>query len=168
MGGFAAARNGKPIGRLSPYQLEPFLKSGRIKITEAEIQDRSKGDALAKALIILQTNWFIIQSAGRVYSKLPVSELELVTLAYAIFNTTTYTFWWNKPLNVKCCVLVEAGDLLEAPTGSSRPGLSLLGFFGNSSTTVAPEIPLATRHASYFQQNHPCRKFSATRHGRPV
>ena len=31
---------------------------------------------------------------------LPITHLEILTLAYPAMNFVTYIFWWNKPLNV--------------------------------------------------------------------
>ena len=68
--------------------------------TEAEIKDKGKSDWLAKSLVLLQTSWFIMQCIARGIKHLPVTHLEIVTLAYAAMNFVIYVFWWNKPLNV--------------------------------------------------------------------
>ena len=68
--------------------------------TEAEIEDRGKSDWLAKSLALLQTSWFVLQCIARGIKHLPVTHLEIVTLAYAAMNFVIYAFWWNKPLNV--------------------------------------------------------------------
>ena len=68
--------------------------------TEAEIKDRGKSDWLAKSLALLQTSWFVMQCIARGIKHLPVTHLEIVTLAYAAMNFVIYVFWWNKPLNV--------------------------------------------------------------------
>ncbi|PVF91503.1 hypothetical protein CPB86DRAFT_770613 [Serendipita vermifera] len=67
---------------------------------EAEIQDKGKTDWLAKTIVMLQTAWFIIQCIARRAAHLPLSELEVVTLAYTIMNIGIYAAWWNKPRNV--------------------------------------------------------------------
>lgn len=69
-------------------------------IPEEDIQDRSKGDAISKTLIILQTSWFIVQCLARWSTRLPVTELEVVTLGFALLNGITYGLWWNKPQNI--------------------------------------------------------------------
>ena len=74
---------------------EPFIMP-----TKAEIQDKGKSDWLAKSLVLLQTSWFITQCIARAREHLPVTHLEIVTLAYAAMNFVIYIFWWNKPLNV--------------------------------------------------------------------
>ncbi|KAF9499243.1 hypothetical protein BDN71DRAFT_1360967, partial [Pleurotus eryngii] len=61
-----------------------------------EIQDESKGDALAK----YQVAWFILQLLARFASHLAVTELKVVTLSYASINVLMYFFWWDKPLDV--------------------------------------------------------------------
>ena len=68
--------------------------------TEEEIKDRGKSDWLAKSLVLLQTSWFMMQCIARAIDHLPVTHLEIVTLAYAAMNFVIYIFWWNKPLNV--------------------------------------------------------------------
>ncbi|TFK70517.1 hypothetical protein BDN72DRAFT_896419 [Pluteus cervinus] len=44
---------------------------------------------------------------------MPLTELEVVTLAFAILNTLTSAFWWYKPLNVLCPIEL---DVLSPPT----------------------------------------------------
>ena len=67
--------------------------------TEAEIKDRGKSDWLAKSLVLIQTSWFVLQCIARGVEHLPITHLEIVTLAYAAMNFVIYIFWWNKPLN---------------------------------------------------------------------
>ena len=68
--------------------------------TEDEIKDKGKSDWLAKSLVLLQTLWFVMQCIARAIEHLPITHLEIVTLAYAAMNFVIYIFWWNKPLNV--------------------------------------------------------------------
>ena len=68
--------------------------------TEAEIKDKGKSDWLAKSLVLLQMSWFVTQCIARAVEHLPITHLEIVTLAYAAMNFVIYIFWWNKPLNV--------------------------------------------------------------------
>lgn len=75
-------------------------------ITKAEIQDRSKGDALSKLIAILQSTYFILQCIARTQRGLAITELELVTLALASLNAVTFGFWWHKPLGVQAPVRI--------------------------------------------------------------
>ncbi|KIM19873.1 hypothetical protein M408DRAFT_311583 [Serendipita vermifera MAFF 305830] len=74
--------------------------------TETELRDRGKSDALTKAIVLVQTVWFIIQCIARRMQHLPLTELEVVTLAYAMLNFFIYVFWWDKPRNVECPIRV--------------------------------------------------------------
>jgi hypothetical protein len=67
---------------------------------KAEIQDRGKSDWIAKLLVLIQVSWFIIQCISRAAEHLAITELEIVTLAYAIINFGIYLVWWDKPRNV--------------------------------------------------------------------
>jgi len=100
---------GTPLRILEPNELEELSEGGRIKwpsITEAEIQDRSKGDHLSKGIVLIQTIWFITQCIVRGAYKLEVTELEITTLAFAALTGVIYYLWWNKPLDVRCSVPV--------------------------------------------------------------
>lgn len=70
-------------------------------ITEDEIDDKSKGDALSKGFALLQLTWFIVQIITRAAQGLAISELELTTAALAGLNSIMYIFWWSKPRDVR-------------------------------------------------------------------
>ena len=89
--------------------------------TKAEIQDRGKSDWLAKLLVLLQTLWFIMQCIARAREHLPVTHLEIVTLAYAAMNFVIYIFWWNKPLNVNRPVRVFRKSDPNTATDDDQP-----------------------------------------------
>ena len=72
--------------------------------TEIEIRDKGKSDALTKFITLIQTAWFVVQCIARGIQRLPLTELEIVTLAYAMINFFIYVFWWDKPRNVQCPV----------------------------------------------------------------
>ena len=115
MGGFVLFLGSQRIGVLSPERLDELSKKRLIAfptITEEEIKDRSKGDALSKTLVLGQTSWFIAQCISRKVQVLIITELELVTLAFAALNGFMYFFWWNKPLDVRTTVPV---CLLDPP-----------------------------------------------------
>ena len=75
--------------------------------SETEIDDRSKGDALSKGFALLQITWFIIQLIARRVQGLTITELELTTAALAGLNSVMYVFWWNKPLDVRCPIVIR-------------------------------------------------------------
>ena len=50
--------------------------------------------------------WFIAQCLSRPAQGLIITEIELITLAIAALNGILYFLWWNKPLDVNCCVPV--------------------------------------------------------------
>jgi len=109
MGGFTLSKDSKASRILMPDQLKSLSDADEIsfpEITEKEIQDKSKGDGLSKGLAIVQTGWFVLQCIARGVERLPVTELEIVTLAFALLNFATYVLWWNKPLNVRCGVRI--------------------------------------------------------------
>jgi hypothetical protein len=78
-----------------------MARKGEIQLPlKEEIQEKSKTDWLAKTIVLLQTGWFVLQCIARGVARLPLSELEVVTLAYAAMNVCIYMAWWDKPRNV--------------------------------------------------------------------
>ncbi|KAF5378958.1 hypothetical protein D9757_008750 [Collybiopsis confluens] len=111
MGGFVLNdRSEERLEILRVDTLETLLSEGEVDlphIAEPEIMDRSKGDALAKTLVLIQTTWFIAQVISRVVLHLPITELELTTVAFALLNFLTYALWWKKPLDVRYPIVVS-------------------------------------------------------------
>ena len=120
MGGFILFVDGKPPyvlmrnedTRLAPRlrelkSIDFYFESGIKPITKKEIEDKSKADTLSKGLVVLQTGWFTLQCMSRLVEHLPLTELELVTVGFAVLSLVTYVLWWNKPLNVQCAFPVH-------------------------------------------------------------
>jgi hypothetical protein len=129
MGGFELydSNGERPLYPLDLKNIEKLVESGDIdfpNITEKEIEDRSKGDIISKGLAIIQTGWFIMQCIARGAAHLAITELEIMTVAFAVLNLITYVFWWNKPLNVACPVRIVLKEGHRAPEPRSPKILS--------------------------------------------
>ncbi|KAF8173475.1 hypothetical protein BJ912DRAFT_822147, partial [Pholiota molesta] len=119
MGGFMLCESGRPVQTLLDHNwrhkdettLTWNIQQKVIdppRITEEDIKDRSKGDAISKTFIVLQTTWFVVQCIARWSQRLPLTELEVVTLGFAMLNGITYIAWWDKPQNVGRPVFLES------------------------------------------------------------
>ncbi|TFK70486.1 hypothetical protein BDN72DRAFT_766340 [Pluteus cervinus] len=73
-----------------------------LRFSKKQINDCSKGDLTTIGLATLQTSWYILQCIARHCQHLPLTVLEIVTLAFALLNIITYILWWDKPLNMDC------------------------------------------------------------------
>lgn len=67
------------------------------KISKEDILDKSKSDNVSKLLSVLQALWMLAQIISRLHGKLPVTLLEVNTLAHIICAIIIYALWWNKP-----------------------------------------------------------------------
>ncbi|KAJ6565527.1 hypothetical protein DFH09DRAFT_1473600 [Mycena vulgaris] len=117
MGGFVS-QIGHPIAtfeQLGDPVLGPAYLSAICKVKVADITARSKGDTLSKGVALTQGLWFITQSLARIHQHLPVTELEVATLAFAIVNVFIWGIWWKKPLDVEQPIRI-------GPAESSNPG----------------------------------------------
>jgi hypothetical protein len=133
--------HGHPITTLAQLK-EPIIgaqyESDIINIPGDEIADKSKGDALSKGIALLQGLWFILQILVRFIQHLPVSELEVATLAFAVVNILTWLLWWHKPLHVQLPILVGPAEVVPAattPTEAVPPSSAL------HLTLRSPQLP---------------------------
>ena len=97
MGGFQIISADGTSRRLS---VSGSIPANTRNIAVQEIEDRSKGDFIAKTIVMLQILWFTLQMVIRVSQGLTVTELELTTVGHTISNIFIYWCWWNKPVNV--------------------------------------------------------------------
>lgn len=99
MGGFVYEKDGE-FTRLDPNKPD-FLHYDIYNITDEDIQDKSKGSFVSKGFAVAQTSWFTLQCIARGVEGLPITELEITTLALATLNFAIYMLWWDKPLDVQ-------------------------------------------------------------------
>ncbi|KAG8820313.1 hypothetical protein FRC19_008990 [Serendipita sp. 401] len=106
--------HGEPIHPLDRFDVCRLVDDGVLELPlEVEIDDRSKSDWIAKSLVLLQTLWFVVQCIARKVDHLPLTELEVVTLGYVLFNLAIYVVWWDKPQKVARPIRVFCGELPE-------------------------------------------------------
>ena len=95
--------NGNMVKTLDIDTLDQLYQEETIewpRITEKEIEDRSKGDFLSKGIAVLQTSWFIAQCILRGVFNMSLTQLELATLAFSALNIVLSIIWMYKPLGV--------------------------------------------------------------------
>ncbi|KAF8142788.1 hypothetical protein K438DRAFT_1634816, partial [Mycena galopus ATCC 62051] len=110
MGGFVSRDGRHPI-TTTKQLIFGFKRNRRVRpdsvymsaireIDAKDIMDKSKGDSLSKGAALLQGLWFVTQCIARRAQRLPITELEITTLAFAVVNVFTWLLWWSKPLDV--------------------------------------------------------------------
>lgn len=71
-----------------------------IRLSEEDIKDKSKADWIGKTLAILQIGRLGLDVINRAVSHRPITQIELATMAFAIFAIVTYLINWWKPKDV--------------------------------------------------------------------
>ncbi|KAF8998425.1 hypothetical protein BDQ17DRAFT_1247740 [Cyathus striatus] len=97
-------------GVLHPNIFWRFVDQGNItfpEVTEADIQDRSKADALTKTIVMMQIIWFIMQCIARLARGYALAPLEVTTLAVTVCTFMLSIIWWHKPFNVRQPIYVK-------------------------------------------------------------
>jgi hypothetical protein len=103
-----------------PNQYTWLLEQGLINWDEhslwglsgENIRDKSNADETVKLLALGQVCWFVAQSIMRHAHKLPLAQLESMTLSYIPLFAVTYFFWWAKPRDVLTPSVVNLPDML--------------------------------------------------------
>lgn len=108
MGGFrlaAETKNGTIQYRtISGFQLASLLKTGALSqipnFSKEQILDKSKTDAFARWLAILQCLWLLLELLARKAESLPSTQIEIATMAFACCSVLTYIAVQHKPKDV--------------------------------------------------------------------
>lgn len=112
------------------------------------VMAKGKADALVKLVTIMQILWVLIQSIARRSQHLPLTTLEISTLAYIPCAILSYALWWNKPYEP-----TESVDLVI----STR--LSEEGALDTRSDTRRPSDKLTSmRNCNHGKNNATSRK----------
>ncbi|KAI1370650.1 hypothetical protein F4677DRAFT_457693 [Hypoxylon crocopeplum] len=77
-------------------------------ILEDDVSDRNKGDLFVKVIALSQVLWFVVQLIVRLSWRVPTSQLEIMTLAFAVCTAFTYILLLDKPKDVRYSVTVRA------------------------------------------------------------
>ena len=101
-----------PKGLILLAKSEPDLVPD---ISADDIMDKSKANALAKAIVCVQALWFCLDVLTRLGFGLPITLLELNTFAHAICALAIYYIWWDKPLDVGEPTMISACDPTAGP-----------------------------------------------------
>lgn len=80
-------------------------------LSEDDLKDKSKADYFTKALAVIQITQLLLSLIVRAVRHLAFSQLEALTLAFAICGVLTYICSWYKPQNVKRPIQVHLRNL---------------------------------------------------------
>ncbi|KAJ7183884.1 hypothetical protein C8R46DRAFT_1068093 [Mycena filopes] len=131
------------------------------RVSEEDINDKSKADGLAKTLVAMQAAWFCLQCIARGAQHLPISLLEITTGGHALYTLFTYVLWAQKPMNVSvptplagdrtrmhqlCAYMFMASRISAKTRGAERSTSSteFLSIQENPLESPAPTTPPAT------------------------
>lgn len=71
-----------------------------LSISEKDILDKGKGDGFSKFITVAQILWLVVTIIARKIYHLPSSQLEILTLAFAVFAVFSYLAQWDKPKGI--------------------------------------------------------------------
>lgn len=104
------------------------------------IMDKSKADSIAKALACLQASWLVASCLARTVQHLPLTTLELSTMAYIFLTIIIYALLWAKPVDVHVPTSVPL--LFNPPDHVDIEGtiLTLLSRIRDSHSFLGPKV----------------------------
>ncbi|KAM0252813.1 hypothetical protein ACHAQJ_007552 [Trichoderma viride] len=110
MGGFELQPlNGTPFPINSKHILW-LMSRGYIQfpaISDEELLDKSKKDTVAKLITCFQVGYLIVQCIARGVQKLPVTTIELSTVAIVVCSIMTSICWMSKPQDVHYPIRID-------------------------------------------------------------
>ncbi|KAJ7211169.1 hypothetical protein GGX14DRAFT_362660 [Mycena pura] len=84
-------------------------------VLKDDLEDRNKGDMVVKIFAVGQIGWFVIQLCVRFAARLATSQLEILTLAYALCTAITYFLLRDTPKDCQFSLSVPAVRHPSAP-----------------------------------------------------
>jgi hypothetical protein len=96
---------------LDARQLYLARRMGLIKLPDlpnSSLNDKNKGDLLVKTLAVVQIAWLIVQLITRTTRRYPSTQLEIMTLAFAVCSLVTYVVSLRKPQDVRVPIRIQA------------------------------------------------------------
>ncbi|KAK1751966.1 hypothetical protein QBC47DRAFT_389369 [Echria macrotheca] len=90
-----------------------------------DIEDRNKGDVFVKLVATAQIVWFVVQMVARRCNQLPTTQLEVMTLSFALSNAITFALLLNKPKDL--AYTIELSGLRGQITPQNLARLALFG-----------------------------------------
>jgi hypothetical protein len=71
-----------------------------LNLGREDIEDKSKADWFVKSIAVLQIGWLVLNVIARAVKKLPITQIEVATIAFAVMAILTYAINWWKPKDV--------------------------------------------------------------------
>ncbi|KAI0694932.1 hypothetical protein C8T65DRAFT_698881 [Cerioporus squamosus] len=124
-----------------------------------DILDRSKADVLARTLLVWQVLWFLLTCIDRAVQGLPLSLLEVITIAHALCSLLTYALWWRKPKDVDHQTVIVGADArligawMSMASVARRCVIGGLLVFGRTSEMQRVEVLKRKNDAGLFFQH---------------
>jgi hypothetical protein len=90
--------------------MKPLIQAGIVHCSDfrdQDIEDRTKADSFAKFFTVLQSTWFLCNIITRWACDLPVSPIELSTVAYVACGILIYGVWWYKPKDMGTSIAIH-------------------------------------------------------------
>lgn len=75
---------------------ERWSRHTAVKNSEAELADKCKTDYLSKAVAVVQIAQLVLSVIVRRFLHLEISQLEVLTLAFAVCGVLTYAAYWYR------------------------------------------------------------------------
>ncbi|KAF7904417.1 hypothetical protein EAF00_001751 [Botryotinia globosa] len=114
-GGFVLKTSDHPdyFVLLNAKQLLQLVKSEKVLLDSTEniektVKDRNKTDGVLLAITILQTTRFMVNFLTRLIEHLPVTGLEITTVAFILCALGTSVCWWYEPADVTTPIIIPS------------------------------------------------------------
>lgn len=117
------------------------------KVSAERVSDLNKQDIFVKLLAISQIIWLCFQLSMRLSQGVPTTQLEVMTIGYALCSAITYVMLFDRPKDVTTVFEIEAASY---PTSDEMSLVASTGpdTFGMCRSTVS--IPNNSTHQNKF------------------
>jgi len=123
MGGFAVKMPWSPNGEWTTFPLDAkqvlylvehrYIEYSDVCIEKGLIEDKDKVDGVVRVLIVCQILWYSIAVIARFPQHLDFTVLELATIGFILCSSGTYSFWFQKPMDVGRAIILRPNATVD-------------------------------------------------------
>jgi len=95
-----------------------------VRFLNRKIKALQKSDKLAKTLVCIQVSWLVIQAIARRIEMLPVTLLELNTIAQVWITLVLYGVWWYKPQGIAEAIEIDFSQCAQCQKQLDANGIT--------------------------------------------
>lgn len=123
----------------------------RLVLEEQDIKDKSKSDWFLKGIAVAQVSWLILSVIVRGILHLPITQLEIATISFAVMAVLSYMVNWWKPKDISRATSLSLPAWGTTPNPGDQPAAYAQSFISRLWSPTRRAMKLTHSMISYLE-----------------